>query len=101
MSIASDDDRALHRYTHARQALVVFGDSVIYIHQRASHIAIDAVGVIGRELFGLLTGGGIDSQRRLLQFRHKMRTAPDEFHGALFGSRKQNIESLDMRVQPE
>src|SRR5439155_1378470 len=49
---------------------------------------------------GVLARRRVARQRRLLQLRHELGRR-DQLHHALFGRGKQNVERLDLRVEPE
>src|SRR5450759_2232505 len=81
------------------QLFVVGGYSIVDENERAGDITVDGVGVVRRQLFRLLVGCRVTRDRGLLQRclegrrRHKL-------DHALYGSRKENVEVLDMRVPP-
>ncbi len=98
-AIACDDDRTLHRHTHAMEFLVILPHAVIDIDQRSCHISIRRICVVGRQLFLLLVRRRIHRHHRLLQLRHEL-CRSDQFHQSFFRSRKQHVELLDVRIQP-
>ena len=94
IAVARDDDRALDRDAHALELLVVVRDAVVDVDQRRGDVAVDRVGVVGGQLLGLLVGGGIDGQRRLLQLGGELRGL-DQFDDALFRRGKEDVEGFD------
>ena len=98
LPVARDHDGSADRDAHPRELFVVGGDAVVDVHQRRSRFAVDRVGVINRKLLALLIGGGVDRDGRLLQLGGELGRL-DHFHQALFGSRKEHVEILNVRIQ--
>ena len=99
ISIARDGNGSLDRDPHARQFFVVIRSAVVDINQRRGDVAVGRVGVVGGKLFGLLVGGRIDGQRRLLQFGGEFRGL-EQFDDAHFRRGKQHVESFNAGVEP-
>ena len=96
--ILGDHDRALHRDAEPVEFLVVLRQAIVHKDQRSAHIAVDGIRIVSGKLLGLLIRGGIDCQCRLLQLRRELRGL-DHFQHANLGSRKQHVESLNVRVE--
>ena len=98
LPIAGDHDCAFHRNAQPLQFFIVVRNAVIDVDQRRGDISIRRVRVVRGKLFGLLIGSGVDREGRLVERSGKF-GGLYQFHGALFRSRKQDVEVLDMRVQ--
>ena len=96
--VLGDDDRAFHRNAQAVELFVVFGQPVVHEHERSSHIAVRGIGVVGGKLLGFLIRRGIDCERGLFEFRRELRRL-DHFQHANFRSRKEDVESFNVRVE--
>ena len=81
----------------ALELLVVGGNAEVDEHERSRDVAVSGVGVVRRELLGLLTGSRIAGDRNLLERRLEHRRL-DELDDPLLRSRKENVEALDLRV---
>ena len=98
-AVARDHNGSLYRHTHAVKTLIIGAYTQVYIHQRRGHIAVDAVGVISRQLLGLLVGGWVPGHRRLLQLR-LIGSRRNQGKGAFFGCGKEDVEGFNLRLQP-
>src|SRR5207245_3019789 len=65
--VPRDDDRALYRHAHPLEPLVVRRHAEVHVDERGGDIAVDGVGVVGRELLGLLARRGIAENSGLLE----------------------------------
>ena len=99
VEITRDDNLALHGNAHAIELLVVFGDSVVDIHELSCDVAVDRVRVIGGKLLGLLVRRGVLRKRRFLELGNEFRTAFDELDEPFFRRREENVKLFDMRVE--
>ena len=63
VSVARDNDRALHRNSVASERFVIFGNAVVHVDERPSHVAIGGIRVVGRKLFRLLIRRRIFAER--------------------------------------
>ena len=54
MEVARDDDFALYGNAHALEFFVIFRNAIVDVDQRRGDIAVDRIGVVCRELLGLL-----------------------------------------------
>ena len=64
-AVARDHDGALNGDAQAVQFLVVSGNAVVDVDERRGDVTVDRVGVVGRELLGLLVRRGVVRKRRL------------------------------------
>ena len=97
-AITGYHDGTLHGNSQPIKLFVVFPHAVIHVHQRRSHIAIDGIGVVGRQLLRGLLAGGIDAQRWFLQLGDKVRGLK-ELNMPFLGSGKKNVEGFDVCVE--
>src|SRR5207302_968572 len=72
-AITADDNRSPYGDAKPLELLVIITRAVIHVHQRAGYVAINRIGVVRRKLFGLLVGGRIAGDGRLLEPGHKFR----------------------------
>ena len=98
LAIAGDHDCAFHRDAQPFQLLVIIRNAVVDINQWRSDISICGIRVISGKLLGLLVGSWIDCERRLLQ-RSREPGGLYQLDRTLFGSREEDVEVLDVRVQ--
>ena len=98
LPIARNDDRALHVDPVAREFLVVRRDAVIHVDQGRRDVAIGGVGIVTRQLLGVLRRGRVAGHRPLLEACHKPGRC-DEFDDALLRRGKEYVELLDVGVE--
>src|SRR6476469_2911988 len=93
VSITRDNNGALDRNTQTLQLLVVIGNAVVDINQRRSDVTITGIGVVGRELFGLLVRGGVGGGGRLRWFGSEF-GALYQLQGTRFRRGAQDVNAL-------
>ena len=98
--VAGDHDRPLDRDAQPIELLVVRRHAVVHVHERRGDIAVDRIGVVGRELLALLCGGRIAGNGRFLELGHESRWR-DQLDDPIDRSREQHIKCLDVRIEPE
>lgn len=60
VTVSRDDDSAFDGDAAASKLIVILGNAIIHINERAGDITVGRIGVVGGELLGLLVGSGID-----------------------------------------
>ena len=95
--VAREGDLALHGDAQPLELVVVLGQAVVHVHEGAGDVAVDRVGVVRRELLGLLATGRIDRERRLLESQAEPRRL-DHLDQPLLRRREEHVEGLDPRV---
>ena len=98
-AIACDDDLSPNIDAVSFEVLVVGRHAVVHVHQLARDVAVDRVGVVGRQLFTLLIRRGIFHQRRFLQRRREPGRC-HELQPPELWCREQHPELLDLGVVP-
>ena len=98
-AVARDDDRALHRDAVARELVVVGGDAVVDVDERRGDVAVDRVGVVRRELLGLLVRGRILRRARAPAASRRSASAQTSSTARSIGVGKSTSKRLDVRVE--
>ncbi len=73
VAVARNNDRAFHGNAAAIEHFVIFGQTVIHVDQRRSHVAVNRIGVVGGQLLRRLIRSGIFGNDWLLQLGGEMR----------------------------
>ncbi len=97
LAVAHQDDRAARRNSHALELVVVFDASVVGVHERRRHVAVDRVRVVRRQLFRLLAARRIHRHDRLVQLRRELRRL-DQLQHALLRRGEEHVELLDRGI---
>ena len=95
--VACDHDLALDVDAALRQLLVVRGHAVVDVDELAGHVAVDRVGVVGRQLLARLARRRVLRERRLGE-RGAERSRREHLDQAHLRGREQHVEGLDARV---
>ncbi len=66
LAVARDDDGAFDGDSHGLELLVVGWCAEVDVDERGGDVAVTGVGVVGGQLLGLLVGGGVDGEDRLV-----------------------------------
>ncbi len=98
LAVTGDHDRPLHRDAQAVQGLVILRDAIVHIDERCGHVAVDGIGVVGRELLGLLIRGRVLRDGRLLELRDEADRL-DELEDPGLRGRKKHVVLLNLRVE--
>ena len=96
-AVLRDHDRALHGDAAPLELLVVGGYTVVDEHQRTGDVAVNGIGVVRGELFGVLRGRWIACDGRFLQ-HCLVRRGSDHLQHALDWRGEQHVERLDVRI---
>ena len=99
LAVTHDDNCVFHRNTQPLELFVIRRDTVIDINQRRGHVAIPRVGVVSGKLFLLLIAGGVDAERRLLEFGLELRGCY-QLYQTFFRGRKERVKLFDAGIQP-
>ena len=94
-AVARDDDLPLHVHAAPLQLLVVARHSVVDVDELAGHVAVDRVGVVGRQLLGGLPRGRVLRERRLREARGET-LGRDQFQHALPRRGEEHVVALDL-----
>jgi hypothetical protein len=79
------------------QLLVVGNQTIVHVDQRRSHVPVRGVSVIRGQLLVLLVRGGIDGDRRLLEFGGELRGL-DHLQQPHLRRRKENLKFFDVGI---
>ena len=99
-AVARDDDGALHRDAEPLELLVVLGQAVVDVDERPGHVAVDRVGVVGRQLLGLLAGRRVDGDDRLVERQRGTASARSSRRAAPSASGRARRRSRSARPSP-
>src|SRR2546422_2170425 len=99
--VARDDDGAFDGDAYALELFVVVGNAEVDVNERSGDVAVNRVGVVGRELLGFLIRCGILGSHGFLQLCGEARAAIHQLDEAILWRGKEHVEGFYVRVPAE